>query len=274
MKERMDLASVIGFGAAAVALLLFIDASGNSFGVLMNLPAMLFIVAGSFAVTMIGFSLKDCALMAKLIGEAFVQREDNRGEIAIMFAEAAQLMRKDGRLALDAIIPEVEDDTIRRGLEMIADGAYPRALRGYMEDVAERRLYPYETGIGFFRKMGGFSPTLGIVGTVVGLMSALSNLSQLREVGGSVASAFVATLWGVAFANAVCFPLANKLEYRKRVVEEELEMILQGLLSVEKGAGRRELEQKLSTFVGARDEEELAPPRKHKTRLHLQASAR
>ncbi len=258
MKEKLDLASMVGFAGAIAALLLFTMASGSNFHTILSLPPTVFIVVGSFAVTMVGFSLQDCGMLYWLVIEAFIEPEDRRQEIAEIFAQAAERMRKAGTLAVESMRASIPYSIIRKGLALVVDGTTPRIIRDFMNKESERKLYPYEFGINFFRKMGGTSPTLGIVGTVVGLMSALSNLTESGQIGGSIAGAFVATLWGVAFANAVCFPIASKLEYRKRVIEEELEMIYHGFISVERGASKRAVEEKMASYVSTGTDDKMA----------------
>lgn len=242
-----DRATVIGFGGGLMVLLLFFFAGGGSLRIILNFPAILFIVVGSFLVTLTGFSFADCLSLRDAIQDVFRLPQDRERELADLFVHCAKLARRGGTLALDRFCSTAHDPLIVGGLKLVVDRANRRALKEFVEEAGAKRLARYQTGIRFFQKMGGFSPTLGIIGTILGLMTALSGARELSLVGGAVAQAFAATMWGVAFANFVCFPLANKLEARRRHVERELELILEGLFSVRDGTAQ----------VAARDRLEL-----------------
>lgn len=248
--KRLDFASIIGFLGGIVTLLIFFSASGGRFSSVISFPSIMFILVGTFSITLAGVSLTDCKMLWSLLRDIFIKPVDRTVETLSIFAQAAKTMRRGGLLALEQMLPTVENETIKKGMELIVNRINARQIRDFIGDEGDRKLANYQMGIRFFQKMGGFSPTLGIIGTVLGLMSALSNLSDFSQVGGAIAEAFVATMWGVAFANLFCFPLANKLEYRRRKEEENLEIILDGLLSVQRGSNSFVMEEKIMAYKG------------------------
>ena len=179
---------------------------------------------------------------------------DYRAEIdrIVEFAEKA---RREGLLALDAEVGQIEDDFLRKGMQLVVDGTDPELVREILENEIDGMASRHHHGAQPFEKAGGLAPTLGIIGTVMGLVHVLQNLSQPATLGPAISGAFIATLMGVGSANVVYFPVATKL---KEISGEEAELrtlTLEGILAIQAGDNPRMVQQKLLSYL-APDERE------------------
>src|SRR5579872_6805814 len=189
--------------------------------------------------------MKDFTAIGASMKHALMSKPDPPDETIAQMVEFAERARREGLLALEEVTKSVEDPFLRKGIELAVDGTDPEELREILEnDIASFRA-EQKAGAKFFENMGGFAPTLGIIGTVIGLVHVLQNLSDPGKLGPLIASAFVATLWGVMSANVFWLPIANRL---KRVSEIEIhhrELLIEGIISIQAGANPRIVQQRL-----------------------------
>jgi chemotaxis protein MotA len=172
----------------------------------------------------------------------------------VHFADRA---RRDGLLALEDEAKSIEDPFLKRGIQMAIDGTDPEMVREVLETEVAALKDRHKVGAKFFGDMGAFAPTLGIIGTVLGLVHMLENLSDPSSMGPLIAGAFVATLWGVMSANLIWLPISNKL---KRASAEEVafkELVIEGVLSIQAGANPRAVGEKLKSFLPPKERDEL-----------------
>jgi chemotaxis protein MotA len=169
-----------------------------------------------------------------------------RVELLVSLAEQA---RREGLLALDTKVDQIEDEFTKKGLQLVVDGVDPELVRDILEAEIDGMAARHATGAAPFEKAGGFAPTMGIIGTVMGLVHVLENLAAPATLGPSISSAFIATLMGVGSANVVFLPIASRL---KALSSEEIELrtlTLDGILSVQAGDNPRVVADKLSSYV-------------------------
>jgi chemotaxis protein MotA len=184
--------------------------------------------------------------MYKLVLNAEPPDIKGQAELLVSLAEQA---RREGLLALDAKVAEIDDDFTRKGLQLVVDGSDPDLVREVLEAEIEGMEARHAKGSGMFEKAGGFAPTIGIIGTVMGLVHVLENLSAPSTLGPSISSAFLATLLGVASANVVFLPVAYRLKALS-AAEVELRMVtIEGILSVQAGDNPRIVSEKLLSYV-------------------------
>jgi chemotaxis protein MotA len=184
--------------------------------------------------------------MYKLVLNAEPPDVKSQAELLVSLAEQA---RREGLLALDAKVAEIEDEFTRKGLQLVVDGSDPDLVREVLEAEIEGMSARHAKGSGMFEKAGGFAPTIGIIGTVMGLVHVLQNLSAPSTLGPSISSAFLATLMGVASANVVFLPVAYRLKAMS-AAEVELRMLtIEGILSVQAGDNPRIVSEKLLSYV-------------------------
>ena len=223
-------------------------------------PAMMLVFLGTFGVAMACGLKKDTIGALKSVKDALLTKQHSPEEVVKSIVGFAELARRDGLLALEDAAKSIEDPFLRQGIQLAVDGTDPEELREIMEAQIKSRKTQDKAGAKFFADMGGFAPTLGIIGTVLGLVHVLENLSDPGKLGHLIAGAFVATLWGVLTANIMWLPIGNKLARVGAVTAHHMELIVEGVLSVQAGANPRVVEQKLMSFLS--EDERPAEPAK------------
>ena len=245
----MKPATGIGIAAAAGAILLSAMMEGTSPAAFMNIPALLIILVGTGGATMasVGMTgMKRVPSLYKLVMSAEPPDLTARVDLLVSLAEQA---RREGLLALDAQVEEIDDEFTKKGLQLVVDGVDPDLVREILEAEIDGMIARHAAGAAPFEKAGGFAPTMGIIGTVMGLVHVLENLAAPSTLGPSISSAFIATLLGVGSANVVFLPVAGRL---KALSAEEVELrtlTLDGILSVQAGDNPRVVADKLSSYV-------------------------
>lgn len=245
----MDIASLAGIGAAFVAIFLSMILEGSSPVALINIPAMMLVIVGTLGATMASGLLKDIKSTPMLMKRALTAKPDVGGDVVAVMVKLADTARREGLLALEDAARDVEDPFLKRGLEFAIDGTDQDVLRDILEsEVAAKKAHDHHAAK-IFADMGGFSPTLGIIGTVVGLVHVLENLSSPQTLGPMIAGAFVATLWGILLANIVYLPLSNRLKRLSELECRRMELIIEGIIAIQSGVNPRLVQQKLQSLM-------------------------
>jgi chemotaxis protein MotA len=245
----MKAATAIGIGVAFAALGLSSMMDGTSPAAFLNIEALMIILGGTGGVTLasVGMqSMKRVPSLYKLVISA--EPPDLRGRLDMLVSLADQA-RRDGLLALDAQLGEIDDSFTRNALQLVVDGTDPEMVHAIMEAEVDGMAARHAAGAAPFEKAGGFAPTMGIIGTVLGLVHVLQNLSAPSTLGPSISTAFLATLMGVGSANVIFLPVANRL---KAISAEEVElrmMTLEGILSIQAGDNPRLVADKLMSYL-------------------------
>ncbi len=250
----MDLITPAAFMLAVVVVIAADLMDGGTLRSLVNLPAMLLVLGGTLGASVMSTATADLRLVPTFFSSILRPRSTPVERTIDDIAALAEVARREGFLRLE---DELDRDSLapflQRGVRLIVDGADEERLR----TVLEQELTVYEareaTGVRFFETAGGFAPTLGIIGTVVGLVSVLSNLANVQKLAPSIATAFIATLWGISTANFFWLPLAYKLRNTLAHELQAREMIIEGCIAIAAGQNPRLISEQLAVFV---------PPRK------------
>ncbi|MFD0957807.1 flagellar motor stator protein MotA [Paenibacillus chungangensis] len=255
MKNSTIIGLILGFVAVLGGMVL----KGAKLSALFNPAAFLIIILGTVAAVMIAFPMSELAKVGKLFKIATTEQPlASREELITRFMEWASITRREGLLALEARVDEIEDSFLRNGMRMIIDGNDQDLVRDVLlEDIAatEER---HKAGALIFTQAGTYAPTLGVLGAVVGLIAALADMSDMEHLAKSIAAAFVATLLGIFTGYVLWHPLANKL---KRKSKQEIQirlMMLEGLLSIQSGVSTIAINQKLSVFLTPTERKKMA----------------
>ena len=249
MWGAMKAATAIGIGVAFGSLLMSSMMDGTSPASFINIPALMIILGGTAGVTLasVGMSsMKRVPSLYKLVISA--EPPDMRGQHDRLVA-LADKARREGLLALDAQLGEIDDAFTRNALQLVVDGTDPEMVHAILEAEVDGMSARHEAGAAPFEKAGGFAPTMGIIGTVLGLVHVLQNLSAPSTLGPSISAAFIATLMGVGAANVIFLPIASRL---KAISGEEMElrmMTIEGILSIQAGDNPRLVSEKLMSYV-------------------------
>jgi chemotaxis protein MotA len=247
--------SAIGIGLALGAVLMSAMMEGTQIPAFINIPALMLVFGGTLGVTMAGTSMDQMKLVPNLYKLAFGPPEYNTRERVALLVRFAEMARREGLLALDDELQNVEDGFTKKGMQLVVDGTDPELVREILEIELEAMGTRHRVGVEPFEKAGGFGPTLGITGTVMGLIHVLENLSAPSTLGPAISGAFIATLYGVGSANLIFLPIANKLKFLSAQEQELGYMTLEGILAIQAGDNPRVVESKLMSYVspGERD---------------------
>lgn len=246
----MDVATVGGLVLAWVSLIVAILLEGAKLTQFIKLSAFIIIIGGTFGATIISFSTKQFKDIFKIMSIAFRTKEINAASIIKTLVSFAERARREGLLVLEEDAAKVDDAFLRKGVQLVVDGTDMDLVRNILETELSFLAQRHKVGEDMFMTLGGFSPTLGIIGTVMGLVFALSHgVEDASETAKAIAVAFLATLYGISFANLIFIPIANKLKMKSR--EEILlrEVMIEGILSIQAGDNPRIVEEKLKAFL-------------------------
>jgi chemotaxis protein MotA len=245
----MDILSLLGIVLAFVAILGGNLIEGGALGSLFNGPAGLIVVGGTFAAIILQTSwpvLKRAFVQFRWVFiPPFVSLEDGIGKVIDWSVKA----RKQGLLGLENLAEREPELFARKGLQLLVDGAEPETIRSIMEVDLESREQRDLESARVFEAMGGYSPTIGIIGAVMGLIQVMTNLEDPQSLGRGIATAFVATIYGVALANLLFFPVASKLRgiIRERTRYED--MMIDGIIAIAEGENPKSIELRLRGFL-------------------------
>src|SRR3954447_1243599 len=246
----MDPATLIGIVLAVVSLLALMIMEGSSPMAIVLLPPLILVFGATFGAAIAGSAMAD----VKKIGAWFkmarlpakVPPVSDRIATLVSLAEKA---RKEGLLALEAQVKNIDDPFLKRGLQMGIDGTDPEELRAVLEGEITAKKSEDKVAVKFFNAMGGYAPTVGIIGTVVGLIHVLENLSNPESLGPLIAGAFVATLWGVLSANFFWLPMGAKIARISELQGAQMELLVEGITEIQAGTSPRAVRQKLTALV-------------------------
>jgi len=254
----MDIATLIGialaFGALGVSVLL----EGGGFGGFVNVPAIVLVIGGTLGATVLSFPMKQMVGPPGVMKHAFMFKELDAVQVMRQIVEYARKARREGILALEQEARNTDNQFLRLGIQLVVDGTPPELVREILETEVASMRKRHGVGESIFSTMGGFAPTLGILGTVMGLVNMLARLSEPGEMGHSIAAAFCATLYGVGIANLVFLPIGNKLKLRSHHEAALYELIIEGVLALQEGDNPRVVQSKMEAFLSPKDKAKLA----------------
>lgn len=248
----------VGFGAIITAMLL---EGANPMSILLPAPLIL-VFGGTLGVGVAGGLLRDLKTIVAALRKALLGGSTPPTATITEIVSLAERARREGLLALEEAIGGVQDDFLRDGLQSAVDGTDPEDLRTIMLDKIDAKTAHDKVASKFFTDMGGFAPTIGIIGTVISLVHVLENLGNPDELGHMIAAAFVATLWGVLSANVMWLPIANRLKRLSETEVAQMHLVVEGVVAIQAGANPRLVQQRLASLVPPGEAATDAPARK------------
>ena len=240
----------IGIMVCLVAMMVADVLDGGSPAAFINPSAILLIFGATFGATIASTSVKQFLSFPKLLGMSMKPRVSDMAAIREMLVKFAERARREGLLALESDVEAVQDPFIRHGLQMVIDGLEPDTVEEILEIEIESMQARHMKGVDMFAKMGGYSPTFGVLGTVMGLVSVLSNLADPSGLGESIATAFIATLFGVGAANILWLPVSANLKGKDQAEVAERRLALAAILAIQAGDNPRIVSQKPQAYAG------------------------
>ena len=248
----MDKGTAIGLGVALIAILGAAVVEAGSVSILfalVNLPSAMIVFGGTLGTVIISFPLERVTQLGKVLGVAFREVASSERELVALFVRLAERARREGLLALEGEANEIQDATLKKGLLLVVDGTDPELVREIMESDVAAMSERHEGRYAMFEAAGGFAPTMGIIGTVMGLVNVLSHLDKPDELGKSIATAFIATLYGVLSANVFWLPVGQRLKQRNKEEVAQRQLAVEGVLAVQAGDNPRVVREKLESFL-------------------------
>ena len=246
----MDPATLIGFAVSIIALFVFMTLEGVSPGALIFLPAIVLVIVATLGAAAASQTMDDLKNLPKwfkmAVMPAKIPPPTEQIQTLVTLAEKA---RKEGLLALEAQVKAIDDPFLRRGLQMGIDGTDPEELRVVLESEISAKKAEDKVAAKFMNAMGGYAPTIGILGCIVGLMNVMANLQNPETLGPMVSAAFIATLWGVMAANFWFLPMGAKILRVSELQAAQMELLVEGIAEIQAGTSPRAVRQKLNALI-------------------------
>src|SRR5688572_12037657 len=245
----MDILSLIGLLLAACAILVGAVLKGAGIQALLSAAAFMIVVVGTVAAIFVQTPLNVMKHAMRILPWVFKPPSVARGELIKKMVDWSNTARKQGLLGLESAIEGEPDDFVRKGLQLVVDGSEPDVIRNILEVDLNVREQADTRAAKVFEGMGVYSPTLGIIGAVLGLMAVMQNLADPAKLGQGIAAAFVATIYGIGLANLFFLPAASKLKVAIQGQSEAREMVIEGMISIAQGENPRAIESKLQGYL-------------------------
>jgi chemotaxis protein MotA len=245
----VDITSIVGFILANVLLLASIVIGGASFSAFIDIPSIAVVLGGASAAIMMAFPLKSMLTLPMVAKKAFLNKPDDLLVLINTLVGLAEVARRDGLLALESKMADVSQPVIKSGLQMAIDGNDADTIESVMRTEMEAISRRHKEGKSILDQMGRFAPAYGMIGTLMGLIMMLGNMSDPSGIGKGMAVALITTLYGAIVANVACQPFAEKLGLISKYELNAMELVVRGVLAIQSGESPRALEQRLLTYI-------------------------
>lgn len=242
----MDLGTIIGLAVSNVIILMAIILGGSA-GIFVNIPSILIVVGGTFGVTFIKYPLGTTLGSMKVALKAFFHQGEPQIQLIEQAVQLAAIARQQGLLGLESI--EINNKFLHKGVQLAVDGQDPEFVRRILTSDINLTIERHDTGQHIFKGIGESAPAMGMIGTLVGLVQMMSNLSDPSSLGPAMAVALLTTLYGAVIANVICLPIADKLAHRSTEERINKSLILETVNGLQNGVNPRVLEELLKTYL-------------------------
>ncbi len=244
----MDISTIIGliFGFGFIIWSIIITGDIMTY---VHIPSLIIVLGGTIAATILSYPLKTITSLWKVFQKAFFHKEVSINNIIEEIITLANIARKEGLLSLEEYGEKLEDDFLKKGINLIVDGTDPELVRNILETELAFLTERHAQGQGVLETMGTYSPAFGMIGTLIGLINMLKKLDDYASIGPNMSVALVTTFYGSVLANVIFLPLAQKLKVRSQSEVLMKDLMIEGLLSIQAGENPRIIEEKLKTFI-------------------------
>ena len=247
----MDAAAVVGVGGGlGVIVLANVLEGGNPMSLLL-IPPLVLVFGATLLVTVAGGTMADAKGAVGALKRAFTGSVAPAGDVVPTVVQLADRARREGLLALEDAMKDIDDEFLVKGVTLAIDGTDPEEVRTILEGEMIAKGRSDKRAAKFFADAGAYAPTIGIIGTVMGLVHVLENLAEPEELGHLIAGAFIATLWGVMSANAIWLPISNRLKRLSELEVAKMEIIVEGVAAIQSGANPRVVQHRLTSLLPA-----------------------
>lgn len=252
--KKSDILTATGIIAGSILLLIGM-ATGSTLTIFWDLPSVLITVGGSFSAVLITFSLSELKALGKILAQTFKEAQASPIELIGQFVNLSRKARKEGLLSLEEQVEEINDNFFKKGMQMAIDGFEPEAIREILEleisEMEARHLH----GAKIIAAWGAYAPAFGMLGTLIGLIQMLQNLTDVNNIASGMGKALITTFYGSVLANLFLNPLSENLKNKNLKEVTNREMIVEGVLSIQSGVNPRLVEEKLLSYLGPKDKQ-------------------
>jgi len=245
----MDISTVVGLILGVVVMIVSIMLAGASFGAFIDYPSLMVVMVGGTAAVMVSFPLSDLLSIGKVAKVAFFNKQANVPKLIETLVGLAETARRDGLLALESKVQEIDDTFIALGIQMAVDGTQPEVIEEVLRTEVDAVAARHRDGKSILDQGGRMAPAFGMIGTLMGLVIMLGNMDDPAAIGPGMAVALLTTMYGAVVANLFCIPLADKLGFINKRELAAMEIVIQGIMGIQSGDNPRVIEQKLNTFI-------------------------
>lgn len=245
----MDIASVIGVVVASLLIIGSIMIGTAPITAFIDIPSILVVIGGSIAAGFICFPMGTMLASPKVMLKTIFNKSEDRLKLIKQIVALAETARRDGLLALESKIAEIENPLVKTGIQMAVDGSTPEVVEQVLRTEAGAMAARHRDGKALMDQMGRFAPAYGMIGTLLGLIMMLADMSDPSKLGAGMAVALITTLYGAIMANVVFCPFAEKLGLLSRMELTALEIAIRGVMAIQSGESPRAIDQKLRTFL-------------------------
>jgi len=255
----MDIATIIGLVGGTILVVVSI-LIGGSFSIFINIPGLLIVVGGTIATSFIKFTMEDIINSIRVAMKAFAVKIDPPEQIMDKMVSVAKVAKERGLMALESEKPD--DEFAGKAFQFLADGFDEQQIKELLQKDINLTIQRHMTGRGVFKGMGGSAPAFGMIGTLIGLVQMLANMSNPQDIGPAMAVALLTTLYGALIANLVCLPLADKLALRSQQEQISKNLILDGVLGIARGLSGMVFQETLKIHLSPKDRLKVVPKEK------------
>lgn len=247
--KKMDKLTPLGLLLGTVVVIYGMFLGGSSLRIFWDLPSVFITVGGSFCAVLMSYSLDDIKNMPKLISQSFKESEMSSKDIIMSFTDLSRKARREGLLSLEDEIAQLDDKYLKKGLQMVVDGIEPETIKDILELEIGEMEDRHSKSANIFSTWGAFAPAFGMIGTLIGLIQMMQNLTDVNSIAKGMGVALLTTFYGTVLANLFCVPIANDLKRKSSKEVSIREMMLEGILSIQSGVNPRIVEEKLLTYL-------------------------
>jgi len=245
----MDIATIVGLVLGISSIVFSYVLEGGNISSVFQLSPLMVVIGGTIGASMVTTSFSTVMSIPIYMRIALFGRTRDPQHTIERIVKMAERARREGILGLEGELATIDQPFFKKAIQLVIDGTEITVLKGILETEVAFVEERHRKGIDLFRKMGGFAPTMGIIGTVLGLIHTLGNTSDPSRMASAIASAFIATLWGVATANLIYLPISDKLKMRHDEEMGSLELVMEGATSIQSGDNPRMIRTKLTAFL-------------------------
>jgi len=244
----MDISTLIGiivaFGLVSISIL-----TGQGVSFFFSISSVFIVFGGTIGATLVSFPLAEVLAVANVAKNAFFAKDNSSYDTIEQLVDIAEKARREGILAIERELDDVQDSFMKLGIQYAVDGTEPETIRSILESELSGMEERHKLGKKIFDAMGSYAPAFGMIGTLVGLIQMLAALDDPSSIGAGMATALVTTLYGSMAANILFIPIGAKLEFRSREEGRRKELIIEGILAIQSGDNPRIVQEKLKTFL-------------------------